>query len=86
MLVRQPSGGESRDVRQVEPLCVKRWQSAIAPAIVRATCRIGRRHDFARHRYLQWLRWSVGPWIEGRQADFEKCNSLAFRYPWARPP
>jgi hypothetical protein len=30
------------------------------------------------------LHWSIGPWIEGRQADIDQCNALACRYPWAR--
>ncbi|RIK74067.1 MAG: hypothetical protein DCC67_17050 [Planctomycetota bacterium] len=84
-LVRQLSGGESRDVWKVGPLCVKRWQPAIPPAAVRAKCRLSRRHpDFASRWYLPWLHWSIGLWIEGRQAGFEECNALACRYPWAR--
>jgi hypothetical protein len=84
-LVRQRSGGESRDVWKVSPLCVKRWQPAIPAATVRAKCRLSRRHpDFARRWYVPWLHWSIGPWIEGRQADFEECNSLTCRHPWAR--
>ncbi len=84
-LVRQPPGGESRDVWKVGPLCVKRWQRAIPAAIVRAKCRLSRRNpDFACRWYLPWLHWSIGPWIEGRQADFEQCNALACRHPWAR--
>ncbi len=83
-LVRQPSGGESRDVWKVGPLCMKRWQPAIVPETVRAKCRLSRRHpDFARRWYVPWLHWSIGPWIEGRQADFEECNVLACRHPWA---
>jgi hypothetical protein len=34
--------------------------------------------------YVPCLHWSIGPWIEGRQADFEECNALACRHPWAR--
>jgi hypothetical protein len=41
-LVRQPSGGESRDVWRVGPLCVKRWQRAISPVTVRTRCRVSR--------------------------------------------
>jgi hypothetical protein len=84
-LVRQPSGGESRDVWKVGPLCVKRWQPAISAATVRAKCRLSRRYpEFARRWYLPWLRWSLGLWIDGWQADFEQCNALACRHPWAR--
>jgi hypothetical protein len=84
-IVRQPSGGESRDVWKVGPLCVKRWQPAIPIATVRAKCRLSRQNpDFARRWYVPWLHCSIGPWIEGRQADFEECNALACRYPWAR--
>ncbi len=84
-LVRQPSGGESRDVWKVGPLCVKRWQPAISAVTVHAKCRLSRRHpDFARRWYVPWLHWSIGPWVEGRQADFEECNVLACRHPWAR--
>jgi hypothetical protein len=84
-LVRQRSGGESRDVWKVGPLCVKRWQPAIPSATVRAKCRLSRRHpDFARRCYVPWLHWSIGPWIEGQQANFDECNALACRYPWAR--
>jgi hypothetical protein len=82
-LVRQRSGGESRDVWKVGPLCVKRWQPAIPAAIVRAKCHLSRRHtDFARRWYLPWLHWSIGWWIEGRPANFEECNALACRHPW----
>ncbi len=84
-LVRQPSGGESRDVWKVGTLCVKRWQPAISAATVRTKCRLSRQHpDFARRWYVPWLHWSIGPWIEGRQANFEQCNVLACRHPWAR--
>lgn len=70
---------------QVGPLCVKRWQPAIPPATVRAKCRLSRRHaDFAPRWYVPWLHWSIGRWIEGRQADFDECNKLACRHPWAR--
>ena len=84
-LVRQRSGGESRDVWKVGPLGLKRWQLAIPAATVRAKCRLSRRHsDFARRWYVPWLHWSIGPWIEGRQADFNQCNALTCRYRWAR--
>jgi hypothetical protein len=84
-IVRQPSGGESRDVWKVGPLCIKRWQRAIPTGTVRAKCRLSRRHpDFARRWYVPWLHWSIGPWIKGRQADFQECNGLACRHPWAR--
>jgi hypothetical protein len=71
----------------VGPLCVKRWQPAITPNVVRARSRASRQHvDFARRWYLPWLHWSVGPWIEGRQADYEECNALKCRHPWAPRP
>lgn len=69
---------------KVGPLCVKRWQSAIPAATVRAKCRLSRHPDFAWRWYLPWLHWSVGAWVKGRQADFTECNVLACRYPWAR--
>jgi hypothetical protein len=64
---------------------VKRWQPAISPTTVRAKCRLSRSHpDFVQRWYLPWLHWSIGAWIDGRQADFKEFNALACRHPWAR--